>query len=253
MRTIIFIFTLFFTTPLFSQGKAPAVIEKLTYRGFYNWGFIWINAGAVEMTVNPSSKYPNAQEVFAVGYSNPSWDWVFKLRDTLISHHDRDSFKPHEFSRKAHEGNYHKTFDYVWDYNKGVVYSDVHKIGKYKRKDTITLKSNTFDMLSVAWYARELDFDKYKKGDMIPIQILLDDKIYDLHIRYLGKEKVKTDSGRRECFVFSPLLVAGDVFKGGENMKVWVSDDQNRIPVMVEAKILVGSVKGILDEANSKF
>ena len=88
---------------------------------------------------------------------------------------------------------------------------------------------------------------------MIPIRILLDDKIYDLYIRYLGLEKVKTDSGRRQCYVFSPLLVAGDVFKGGENMKVWVSNDEYRIPVMVEAKILVGSVKGILDEANSKF
>ena len=38
-----------------------------------------------------------------------------------------------------------------------------------------------------------------------------------------------------------------------KNMKVWVSDDEYRIPVMVEAKIIVGSVKGILDEANSKF
>ena len=129
----------------------------------------------------------------------------------------------------------------------------MHKIGKYKRKDTIALQPDTYNMLSVAWKARELDFDKYKKGDMIPIRILLDDKIYDLYIRYLGLEKVKTDSGRRQCYVFSPLLVAGDVFKGGENMKVWVSNDEYRIPVMVEAKILVGSVKGILDEANSKF
>ncbi len=253
MRIIILIVTLFVSLPAVSQRKVPNVIEKLTYRGYYNWGFIWINAGAVEMSVKPSEKYPNAEEVFAVGYSNPSWDWVFKLRDTLISHHDSVTYMPYEFSRKAHEGNYHKTFDYVWDYDSNRILSDVHKIGKYKRKDTIALQPDTYNMLSVAWKARELDFDKYKKGDMIPIRILLDDKIYDLYIRYLGLEKVKTDSGRRQCYVFSPLLVAGDVFKGGENMKVWVSNDEYRIPVMVEAKILVGSVKGILDEANSKF
>lgn len=253
MRTIILIIALLISLPAVSQKKLPNVIEKLTYRGYYNWSFIWINAGAVEMTVEPSDKYPNAQRIFAVGYSNPSWDWVFKLRDTLVSYHDSVTYKPYEFSRKAHEGSYHKTFDYVWDYDSSRVISEVHKIGKYKRQDTIKLLPDTYDMLSVAWYARELDFDNYKKGDQIPIRILLDDKIYDLYVRYLGKEKVKTDSGRRMCYVFSPLLVAGDVFKGGENMKVWVSDDEYRIPVMVEAKIIVGSVKGILDEANSKF
>ena len=141
----------------------------------------------------------------------------------------------------------------MWDYDSGVIHANIHRIGKYQRKDTIKLLPDTYDMLSVAWYARELDFNNYKKGDQIPIRILLDDKVYDLYVRYLGKEKVKTDSGRRMCHVFSPLLVAGDVFKGGENMKVWVSDDEYRIPVMVEAKIIVGSVKGILDEANSKF
>lgn len=253
MRTIILIMALFVSLPAVSQKKVPRVIEKLTYRGYYNWGFIWINAGAVEMSVQASEKYPNAEEVFAVGYSNPSWDWVFKLRDTLISHHDSLTYMPYEFSRKAHEGSYHKTFDYVWDYDSNRIFSDVERIGRYKRKDTIALQPDTYNMLSVAWKARELDFDNYKKGDMIPIRILLDDKIYDLYIRYLGLEKIKTDSGRRQCHVFSPLLVAGDVFKGGENMKVWVSNDEYRIPVMVEAKILVGSVKGILDEANSKF
>lgn len=36
-------------------------------------------------------------------------------------------------------------------------------------------------------------------------------------------------------------------------MKIWVSKDENRVPLMVEAKILVGSVKGILDLSESKF
>ena len=94
MRTIILIVTLFVSLPAISQKKLPNVIEKLTYRGYYNWSFIWINAGSVEMTVQPSDKYPNAQCIFAVGYSNPSWDWVFKLRDTLISHHDSMTYKP---------------------------------------------------------------------------------------------------------------------------------------------------------------
>ena len=115
------------------------------------------------------------------------------------------------------------------------------------------MKPDTYDMLSVAWLARRLDFNQYKKGDQIPIRILLDDGIYDLYIRYLGKEEIKVDKKKWNCHVFAPLLVEGDVFKGGENMKVWVSDDERRVPVMVEAKILVGSVKGILDDSESEY
>lgn len=250
---VILTWILLWGTPLFAQRGPVKTIEKLSYTGYYNWGFIWIKAGFVEFTLSPSGKYPNAQRLFAVGSSNPSWDWIFKLRDTLISYHDSTTFLPYEFSRKAHEGNYHKTFDYTFDYANNRVLADIHRIGKYKRQDTIALKPETFDMLSVAWFARELDFNQYEKGQQIPIRILIDDKIYDLYIRYLGREKVKTDSGKRWCHVFSPLLVEGDVFKGGENMKIWVSDDESRVPVMVEAKILVGSVKGILNESESKF
>lgn len=252
MKKILLIGVLFFSLPLFAQEKVKP-LEKLTYTGYYNWGFVWIKAGSVEFTLVSSDKYPNAQRLFAVGSSNPSWDWVFRLRDTLISYHDSLTFMPYEFSRKAHEGNYHKTFDYVWDYGNNVIYSEVERIGKYIRKDTIPLLEGTYDMLSVAWLARNLDFEKYKKNDMIPICILIDEKIYELYVRYLGKDKVKLGKGKRQCHVFSPLLVEGEVFKGGENMKIWVSDDEYRVPVMVEAKILVGSVKGILDEANSIY
>ena len=130
---------------------------------------------------------------------------------------------------------------------------DVNRIGRYQRRDTVKLLPGTFDMLSVAWMARELDFDKYEKNDLIPIRILIDSKISDLYVSYLGVSKTKIAGRKQECYVFSPLLVEGDVFKGGEGMKVWVSKDDYRLPLMVEAKILVGSVKGILNWADSKI
>jgi len=244
---------LLLSLPLVAQKIPTAKVEKLSYTGYYNWGFVWIKAGFVEFTLSPSGKYPHAQRLLAVGASNPSWDWIFRLRDTLISYHDSLTFMPYEFSRKAHEGNYHKTFNYTWDYNEGRIYANVERIGKYKRQDTILLRPETYDMLSVAWLARQLNFDDYEKDTLIPIRLLVDDKIYDLHIRYLGTERVKIEKERRRCHVFSPLLLSGNVFKGGETMKIWVSDDIYRIPLMVEAKILVGSVKGIIDETNSKY
>jgi hypothetical protein len=247
----IWIFLLGWCTALTAQSKYPT-LEKLVFTGYYNWGFIWVKAGQVEFSLSKSEKYPHADKLEAIGYSLPSWDWVFQVRDTLISHYDSRSFLPYEFSRKAHEGNYHKTFDYRFHYADSTVIGDVHRIGKFRRTDTVRLLPETYDMLSVAWMARELDFKRYRKNDLIPIRILIDSKIYDLHIRYLGTDKTKVAGRRRECHVFSPLLVEGDVFKGGENMKVWVSNDEYRLPLLVEAKILIGSVKAMLEPAQSK-
>lgn len=235
-----------------AQVKYPPV-EELVYTGYYNWGILWVKAGRVEFTLSPSEKYPNAQKLEAVGYSLPSWDWIFTVRDTLISHYDTATYMPYEFSRKAHEGNYHKTFDYVFNYQDSLILGDVHRIGKFRRQDTVLMKPATYDMLSVAWMTRNLDFDKYRKDDLIPIRILIDSKIYDLYIRYLGVNKAKIAGKKQECYVFSPLLVEGEVFKGGENMKVWVSKDDYRLPLMVESKILVGSVKAVLDWSESKM
>lgn len=236
---------------LTAQPKYPP-IEKLVYDGYYNWGIIWVKAGRVEFSLSQSDKYPDAQKLEAVGVSLPSWDWVFTVRDTLITHYDKNTYFPYEFSRKAHEGNYHKTFDYKFDYSDSLVIGDVHRIGRYRRTDTVPLKSDTYDMLSVAWMTRELDFDKYKKNELIPIRILIDSKIYDLYIRYLGTGKTKVAGQKRECYIFSPLLVEGEVFRGGEGMKIWVSKDEYRLPLLVEAKILIGSVKALLVPNESK-
>ncbi len=235
-----------------AQAKNPPV-EELTYSGYYNWGIVWMRAGVVKFTVSASEKYPGAVKIKATGSSLPSWDWMFKLRDTLESHYNPATFLPYESARMSHEGNYHKTFYYNWDYSKGVVYADIHRIGKYRRRDTIPLLPETCDMLSVAWKARELEFEKLTPQQLIPIKIVLDDKIYELYVRYLGTDRVKVGGKRRDAYVFSPLLVEGDVFKGGEGMKVWVSMDEKRIPLMVEAKILVGSVKAILDTFSGEY
>lgn len=251
-RVLIIICLMGWGVSLFAQTKYSP-IQELYYTGYYNWGFIWVKAGRVEFTVSPYGKFPEAQRIQTVGYSLPSWDWVFSVRDTLTSIHHSKTFLPYEFTRQSHEGSYHKTYDYKFNYKDSVIMGDIHRIGKFKRKDTVKLQTDTYDMLSVAWKARELDFDSHEKGDLIPIKILIDSKIYDLYIRYLGTEKIRIDGQKDDCYVFAPLLVEGAVFKGGENMKIWLSKDEDRIPLMVEAKILVGSVKGVIDRKASKY
>jgi hypothetical protein len=132
------------------------------------------------------------------------------------------------------------------------------KAGYTKREDvtfnqqnnTATTLSGVFkvpncvqDVLSAIYYARNIDFNKYKVDDKIPFSMFLDNQVYNLYIRYLGKEVIKTRYGKFRAIKFKPLLVKGTMFEGGEKMEVWVSDDANHIPLRVESPIVVGSVK----------
>jgi archaellum component FlaG (FlaF/FlaG flagellin family) len=99
------------------------------------------------------------------------------------------------------------------------------------------------DVLSAIYYARNIDFNKYNPGDKIPFSMFLDNETYDLYIRYIGKETIKTKYGKFKAIKYKPLLIKGTIFEGGEKMMVWVSDDANRIPVRVESPISVGNIK----------
>jgi hypothetical protein len=93
------------------------------------------------------------------------------------------------------------------------------------------------------YYARNINFDKLKKGDKIPFDMFLDDEVHHLYLRYMGKERIKTQYGKFRAIKFKPLLIKGTMFKGGEGMTAWVSDDPNHLLLRVESPIVVGSIK----------
>jgi hypothetical protein len=99
------------------------------------------------------------------------------------------------------------------------------------------------DVVSAIYYARNIDFNKYKVGDKIPFDMFLDDEVYHLYIRYLGKEKIKTRYGKFNAIKFKALLIKGTIFQGGEKMNAWVSDDPNHLLLRVESPITVGTIK----------
>lgn len=222
--------------------------EKLTYTGYYNWGFLWVSAGKVELKVD-NAKYKN-KDVFkfkALGRSAKAFDWFFKLRDTLTCYANKENMKPYFLHRQTNEAKYKADHKYSFDYQENKIYSVIQKRNKDVKIDTIPLTPCSFDLLSIAYHTRNINFDEHKIGDKIPIHMLIDNEIHKLYIRFKGYDVIKTKKKKKyPCIKFSPLLVKGTMFEDGEGMTIWLSNDKNKIPIMVEAKIIVGSVKGIL-------
>ncbi|MCG8410695.1 MAG: DUF3108 domain-containing protein [Bacteroidales bacterium] len=230
--------------------------ERITYKAAYNWGFLWIKAGHVEFNIS-ETKYKN-QDVYhfyCFGRSLPSYDWIFKVRDSFQSYTSKENFHPLYYTRNTFENGYKVQNSFEFDYGKNLIYSKTQNTYRGYKADTLEFRNKIYDVVSGVYLVRNLDFSKYQINDIIPIKMIIDNEIFNLYIRYLGRETIKTyDKRIFKTIKISALLIEGTIFKGGEDLLVWISDDLNRVPVLVEAKILVGSVKAMLDSTvNLKY
>lgn len=209
--------------------------EKVVYKVYYNMGAIWIGAG--EAVFSAKEELLNGHRVFHIigdGKTYRSYDWFFKVRDRYESYIDVETMLPMKFVRNVDEGGFkiYNNINFNQNYNQAVTSNGVFRVPNCIQ-----------DVLSTIYYARNVDYNKYKPGAKIPFSMFLDDKVYNLYIRYLGKERIKTKYGVFNTIKIVPLLIEGTIFNGGEKMTVWISDDNNHIPVRVDSPILVGSIK----------
>ena len=209
--------------------------EKISYNVYYNVIGIYVNAGTATFTTS-SERFQNS-DVFHVvgeGSTNPRYDWIFKVRDRYESYFNTTDLQPVKFIRQINEGKYKKHEEVTFNQKANTATT---KNGVYK------VPENVQDVISVMYYARNVNYDQYKSGDKIPFNLFLSDKVYNMYIHYIGKETVKTRYGTFKAIKLKPLLLKGSIFDGGEKMTIWVTDDPNHIPVRVESPIVVGSVK----------
>lgn len=209
--------------------------ESISFNIFYAVAGIYVNAGSATFTTS-IEKVNNVPcyHVVGDGKTNSSYDWIFKVRDRYESYFDTVNLQPMKFIRNVDEGGYKKKENVTFNQQTNTA---ITNDGVFKVPNCVQ------DVLSSVYYARNIDFSKYKVGDKIPFNMFLDNENYDLYIRYLGKETIKTKYGKFNSIKFKPLLVKGTIFEGGEKMTVWVSDDPNHVPIRIESPIVVGSIK----------
>ena len=209
--------------------------EKIIMKVYYNAMGAYIAAGEASFTT--ALERFNGKPVYhcvGEGKTYSFFDNFFKVRDRYESYIDTATMSPIKFIRNVEEGKI-KIYNNV-TFNQASN-TAVSTNGVFKISDCMQ------DVVSAMYYARNINWNKYKPGDKIPFDMFLDDEVYHLYIRYLGKEKIKTQYGKFNAIKFKPLLIKGTMFEGGEKMTAWVSDDPNHVILRVESPISVGSVK----------
>lgn len=162
-------------------------------------------------------------------------DLLFNIEDIYESFFDTRTGLPYKSIRNIHEGSYKQYIEVQFDHIKNQLVSS--KSGLHKVSPTV------HDILSAFYSFRNMNYSGLKEGELIIFQTYFGDEIFPLKIRYRGKDVVKTGLGKISCYRFAPVTEVGRAFSSEDDMTIWISNDENHVPVRVKMNLRVGSIK----------
>ncbi len=243
-KLAILILTIFVMNFTYAQDHNFKDGEFLKYRMSY----LGVNAG--EATIEVKNTRLLGQDHFHIigkGWTTGLTKMFFKVSDKYESYINKETSLPSKFIRKIDEGGYTKNKVLEFDYNTKKVFQN-----DKKRKETkyLNFKDDQIqDMISALYYLRDYDTSKMGVGDEIDINIFMDEQEYAMKLKILGTEEKKINNlGKVDCLKIRPYVESGRVFKEKESVTVWVTNDNNHIPVQIKASLAVGSLKSDLVE-----
>jgi hypothetical protein len=206
----------------------------------------WFKAGNATLEVSESTYQDKAvYKVVGKGWTTGAIKWFFKVEDHYESHFDKQTGVPYKFIRDIDEGGYTKNRIVEFDHeqNKALI-NDL----KNNTNSSMDIEKNIQDLVSAYYYLRNnYDTKTIKEGDVVALNILFYSETFLFKLKYLGRETINTDFGKIKCLKFRPYVMAGRVFKEEESLTLWVTADQNKIPVKIKADLRVGSLRADLE------
>lgn len=243
MNKVLTLLLVFSYTFLSAQERAYGDGESFKFRVHY--GFL--TAGYATLQVNNTKL--NGKEVYHVigeGKTIGVSKWFFKVEDNYQSYIDKEKDIPYRFIRKIDEGGHTKDIQIDFNHNSqtALVFNK-----KHNTKEVLSFPKDAQDMVSSFYYLRNrLDTKTIKMGETIDMNMFFDNENYKFRLKFLGRETLKTNFGKVPCLIFRPYVQAGRVFKERESLTVWVTDDDNKMPILIKADLAVGSLKATLTE-----
>ncbi len=220
-------------TPMFRKIEHSAfdVGEELTY----DVGYGFITAGEAKMMI-PRYSWMNGRKCYHVEFtvrSKSFFDNLYKVRDRYESHIDADGLFPWKFVQQIREGSYKRDFQASFD----------HTAQKAKTTEgEYPIEPFTQDVLSAFYFMRTYDYSTFRPGQKVYLKNFYKDSTYVLTVKYLGKQTIDVEAGTFRTILLEPIMKEGGLFKASGRIIVWVTDDERRIPVQVEAEIPIGSI-----------
>lgn len=220
--------------------------ENLHYKVEYKWGLVNKTAGRVSISlVNSGDRY----KATLLARTEPWADRIYKVRDTLKCEIVKNGFLPVIYEKRAHEGGDRKLDVVRYSRSGGVTTGScvrkAWKDGKTKRDETrtITATGKVVDMLSAFYYMRSLPFQSWQSGHKDVLTVFSGKRKEVLTIKYYGIEKIEYDNKSYNCYHIKFTFTSDGKKKTSDDMEAWISTDASRIPLKLQGKLPIGSVR----------
>lgn len=213
------------------QNNAYGVGERLVFDVSYGP----ITAGEAIMAI-PRYEMIRGRNTYRVEFSVnslPSFDWIYTVRDRYLTFIDVEAIAPLRFEQHISEGTY--KYDFVADFDPPTRLAHTTQ-GSYPIPEYV------YDILSAFYYARILDYSAMKVGDFVLLNNFHKDKAYDLRVKFLGRQELEVEAGTFNTLVVEPLIMEGGLFKAEGRIVIWLTDDERKMPIRVNTKVVIGSI-----------
>ena len=212
-------------------NDAFEVGERLSFD--VNYGFITAGEAVLEI---PALDSIAGRKCFRVEFrvnSLPSFSWIYRVQDRYVTYIDVATIAPWKFEQHVREGSYKRDFIAEFDQRRNVAKTS---------EGTYPVPPYVHDILSAFYYARTIDYGPLKAGDQVQLSNFSKDKTYDLVVRVLGRQQLEVAAGTFNTVVIEPLVREGGLIKTEGRIVVWLTDDERKIPVRVNTKVVIGSI-----------
>ncbi len=214
-------------------GRRPSmpwgVGERLEFS--IRWGVIRAGVGTLEVRDSLSL---GGRETFRIVHTARSarfFDPFYRVRNRAESFIDSEFLHTVRFERIIREGSYSKDSVIIYDHEYGAAYEDGERF---------EISPGVHDVLSAFYYLRTMDLEV---GESYEFEVGSDKKIWPLKVEVTGREKIRVPAGEFNALVVEPRLEEDEgIFKQEDDVRIWVSDDERKIPLLIRSSIKVGSV-----------
>lgn len=220
------------TTPPVKPNTAFKAGENLTFQIRYGL----VVAGIT--TLSLTEEVYNEKKVFhatLLGQTTGLADKIYGVKDIYESWFDKKTNLPYKQIRNISEGRYRKYNEVTYNRADNTIHSKLS--GKHK------VPAKILDLSSTFYYIRRVDFSTLNEGNVIFLNMYFSDEIYPFRFIYKGKETIRTKFGKISCIKICPIVEVGRIFKTPDDLTIWFTDDENRLPILVKMDIrVVGAV-----------
>ena len=221
----------------FVVGQIPFKVgESLQYYAEFNL----IRVGEAKLKISEIEKINNIDSYHVTYYAKTKGlaDRLFKIRDKIDIWIDKEEFFTHQLIKDINQGNYKNKINVKFDYKKSIATTS---------NEEVPIDFKARDSFSLFYYLRTIPL---KENEIMSFSSFEGKRVVDYKLQIKGKETIRTEIGNYICTVIRPFQEGKNLFKNQGDIQIWISDDQNRLPVKIQIKMKFGSMTLLLKKVS---